>query len=316
MAPRRALALALALALTLLPGAAVSAPSRSDGATRIPITGLKGSLQNACYSPNGKRLAITQWLAGYNGGERADVHVVSVEGGPSLALVSHNDTISVNLPGSCWERGRIVYSADIGPDEVFSVKPDGSDRKRVTRRGRFAAFEPSLSPDGKWVVFESHVYDAETPGELWKIRTDGTGLKRLVTGSDDRQPNWSPAGDVIVFQRFRNNQWDLWTMDTDGDGLRNITRTPNLNETDVSWSPSGDWLVYSGDGPNVDIASLYTIRFDGAAKKRLTTARGFYDGAPAWSPNGRTIAFESRRGEPDGSPGTTIWVIAAPPGRK
>jgi TolB protein len=222
----------------------------------------------------------------------------------------------VNLPGSCWAGNRIVWAADVGPDEVFTAKPDGTARKRVTNRGRLAAFEPSFSPDGKWIVFESHVYDADTPGELWKVRANGTGLQKLTDGSDDRQPNWGPQGDVIVFQRFRNGQWDLWTMDSDGDGLRNITRTPNLSETDVSWSPSGEWLVFSGDGPNIDVASLFTIRFDGAERKRLTTARGFYDGAPSWSPNGRAIAFESRRGDPDGSAGTRIWTIAAPAGRR
>src|SRR5688572_7848427 len=99
---RRAIqALVAALAAACLTAAIVGADpgggSRSDGAKRVAITGIKGSLQNACYAPDGKRLAITQWVAGYNAGEVAIVHVVSADGGPSIARVSHLDTVSVNL---------------------------------------------------------------------------------------------------------------------------------------------------------------------------------------------------------------------------
>lgn len=75
-------------------------------------------------------------------------------------------------------------------------------------------------------------------------------------------------------------------------------------------------VIVIGDASNVDVASLFTIRFDGVGRRQLTRTRGIYDGAPGWSPNGRRIAFESRPGDPDGSPGTKIWTIAAPPGRR
>ena len=148
------------------------------------------------------------------------------------------------------------------------------------------------------------------------MRTDGTGLTRLTSGSNDRQPNWSPQGDLIVFQRHERGQVDLWVVDTHGDGARNLTNTPAQEETDVSWSPSGDYLVFSSDGPGVDFASLFTVGADGKGRRRLTTAPGRYDGAPAWSRDGKSVAFESYAGDPDGGPGTRLWVIAAPRGRR
>ena len=44
---------------------------------------------------------------------------------------------------------------------------------------------------------------------------------------------------------------------------------------------------------------------------RVTNYAG-YDGAPAWSPNGTNISFESYPSDPDGTAGTTLWTIAAP----
>ena len=285
--------------------------TRADGARRVEITGLGGSLQNPCFSPDGQRLAITQWTSKYNGGP-AVVHTVPRAGGAPLARLSVDDADSVNMPGSCWNRqsGLVVFSSDpVDRDQAFVVPGEGGEPRSVTGPPE-VVFEPTFSPDGQWIVYESHRNGER--GEIWKVRLDGTGYTRLTSGRNDRQPNWSPAGDRIVFQRHGRGPTDLWTVSPDGGAPRQVTRTPDLEETDVSFSPSGRYLVYSSDGDEVDVASLFTIRVDGRGRKRLTRAKGIYDGAPAWSPDGRTIAFESARGDPDRSRGSRIWTISAP----
>ena len=303
------------LAAALLGPAAAEAAPRADGAQPVPVAGVPGSLQNPCFAPDGSRLAFTQWRRGYNEG-LADVHIASVSGG-AARRVSRRGAASVNMPGSCWNPllDRIAYSSDpVGADAVWIAAPDASGRRRVFGRRGLVSIEPTFSPDGRWLVFESSVFDAEGPGSIWKVRIDGSGLTRLTRGRNDRQPNWSPRGDRIVFQRgSRGDRWDLVTIDSAGGSLRYVTRTARTSETDVSWAPDGERLVFSSDGPGVAIASLFTIRADGTGRGRLTSARGWYDGAPAWSPDGTSIAFEARRGEPDGSAGTRIYTIAAPP---
>lgn len=316
VAPARHLTLATlaACALAAAPLSA-NAAQRLDGARQVRVTGLSGSIQNPCWSPDGDRLALTLWPDRYNEG-LATVHVVA-RGGGAPTRISDPDGTSVNLPGSCWDRAsdRITFSAEVGgPDAVWAAGPDGSRRSRIFGRDGFVSIEPSWSPDGRQVVFESSVYDADGAGSIWIVNADGSGLRRLARGGDDRQPNWSPAGDRIVFQRLRNDQWDLWTVRPDGTGLRNVTRTRRLGETDVSWSPSGRYLVYSGDGEEIDVASLFAIPAAGGEPVQVTRTRGWYDGAPAWSPDGATIAFEARAGEPDGSRGTRIYTVRAPAG--
>lgn len=57
--------------------------------------------------------------------------------------------------------------------------------------------------------------------------------------------------------------------------------------------------------------SLFVRSVDGGPPTRITF-ENVYDGAPAWSHDGTTIAFESTAGDPDGSEGSRILVIDAP----
>ena len=81
----RLVAMQLLVVLAAVPGDV--AASRTDGARRVPIVRLAGSLQNPCFSPDSKRLVITQWLDGYNKG-RAEVQLVRLKGGAALARIS------------------------------------------------------------------------------------------------------------------------------------------------------------------------------------------------------------------------------------
>jgi TolB protein len=223
------------------------------------------------------------------------------------------------LPGSIWSAatGQIIFSSSRDPhDEVFVIDVDGTlgEEVRITDRENLVAFEPSFSPDAQWIVFESRVLDVEGNGVITKYRLDGSGdyLPLTDPDGDARQPNWSPRGDLIVFQRFANGHWDLWVMDEDGENERQVTSGPG-GKTDASFSPDAKWLVYSSDEGDLQYANLFIIPVEGGETTRVTRYDG-YDGAPSWSPDGTQIAFESFAGEPDGSPGTSLWIIDAPDG--
>src|SRR5215470_3716327 len=169
---------------------------------RVPID-FSGSLQNPCWSPSSDRLAFTRFASGYNNGQ-SGIAVVARAGG-SASVVIDDGAQNVGLPG-CWNgaSNKIVYSSDVvDTDEVWIINPDGTGAHRVTHRPGSQAFEPSLAPDGQQIVFESHPQGVSTQGTIWKIHTDGTNLVQLTRGADDREPNWSPAGDRILFQSLR-----------------------------------------------------------------------------------------------------------------
>lgn len=107
----------------------------------------------------------------------------------------------------------------------------------------------------------------------------------------DIEPRLSPDATRIVFTSKRSGNYELWLINVDGSGLRQLTNDP-ATDSAAAWSPDGTQIAFaSGRGGNTDV---YVMKADGSAVSRLTTNVD-YDGEPAWSPDGTLIAFISRR---------------------
>ncbi len=288
--------------------------SRADGAIALGIS-ASGSLQNPAWSPDSGELLFTRFVNGYNA-EPADLLIFNMGDALTRTLIS-NGSGNVNLPGSSWNLGTnyIAFSSSRDPhDEIYAIYADGpaNDEWQITDRTEWMAYEPTFSPDGEWVVFESHPLDVEGDGVITKYKIDDSQPYQALTASGDdcRQPNWSPAGNLMLYQKFSGGQWDIWLMNPDGTNQRQLT-TGAGDKTDAVFSPDGNWIVYSSDEGALEFANLFIISVDGGPPTRLTTFDG-YDGAPSWSPDGRFIAFESAPEDPDAAGGTTLWQIAVP----
>jgi len=305
---------------------------RYDEAHELNIT-WSGSLQNPAWSPDGRSILFTRFIEGYNKGP-ADLLILRLGsnsngtnssgtgpgGAASTRVLVSDGSGNVNLPGSAWNPNthEIVFSSSRGPhDEIYIIAENGApgDERKTTERDDRVAYEPSLSPDGQWVVFESHRPYVEGNGVITRYRIDGTGPYEALTGIDEdcRQPNWSPAGDLILYQRFAGGRWDIWTMDPDGSNHTKLTGG-NGDKTDASFSPDGQWIVFSSDA-GTQFADLFVISISGGDTLGVTRS-DWYDGAPSWSPDGKRIVFESCPGDPDDSAGTALWIIDVPADRE
>ncbi|MBI3609358.1 MAG: PD40 domain-containing protein [Nitrospirae bacterium] len=115
-------------------------------------------------------------------------------------------------------------------------------------------------------------------------------------------PVWSPDGKALAFESDLAGNWDIWTINRDGTGLKQITNNPS-NERFASWSPDGARLAYASDrSGNWDI---WSMKLDGTDNRQLTQFNGL-DIAPVWSPDGKRIAFVSSR-----SMDVLVWVMDA-----
>ena len=301
---------------------AITGVERSDGAREVYQPAHPASAQNPAFtfSANGKdiALAFTYFEHGYNHGPSA-IEEIRNDANP-VPVVHAGDHDNVNIAGWCSRDGLRAYSSDAaGSDKIFVLRPGESSPSRLT--GSYPPgkhFEPSVSPDGKWIVFEATTGsdDRSTRSTIWKIASDGSQLTQLTNDTDDRQPIFSPDGSQIVFQRREgeSDRWnlcvmDLVTNDSRGERAGRIKQiTDSGTDTDASWSSDGEHIVYSRSPGEDAPAQIYAVSRNGGTPSRVTHSQN-EDGAPVWSPDGKWIVFESHSSEKSAS---ELMVIAAP----
>ncbi|MCH8346287.1 MAG: PD40 domain-containing protein, partial [Chloroflexi bacterium] len=113
------------------------------------------------------------------------------------------------------------------------------------------------------------------------------GGEQVVFGHD-REPAWSPDGSKIAFSSDRDRNNEIYVINADGTGLKNLTNSPD-SDTRPVWSPDGSKIAFVGGG-------IYVVNADGTGLTNLTTYSPGANGSPVWSPDGSRIAFLSDRG--------------------
>jgi Tol biopolymer transport system component len=166
-------------------------------------------------------------------------------------------------------------------------------------------------PNGQ-IAFVRGNFEDPPLDEIYVMNSDGSGQTRLTTNDViDRHPSWSPDGEKIAFDSYRDDP----AFDTDeiyvmkGDGSE-PTRLTNNNASDFrpTWSPDGEKIAFVSDRDgNYGIYVMNAA--DGSGVTRLT-ADGF---DPTWSPDGTKIAFTSNR-DATGGANNGIYVMNAADG--
>lgn len=193
--------------------------------------------------------------------------------------------------------------------------------------------EPAISPDGQSVLYTVTTTNLEADqrvSDVWRVRFDGRNRTQLTQTLDasERHPTWSPDGSSIAFLADRGGEeatTQVWTMPSTGGEARKLTNFPGGVE-DYGWSPDGRRLAVIAADPErapgsakpkhpppividrfhfkEDFLGYLGVRrshlyvFDIASSQATLLTPGDHDEfLPAWAPDGRTVAYVTRRGD-------------------
>jgi len=197
-----------------------------------------------------------------------------------------------NMPPT---NGRIYFTSNFaGSFDVYSIKPDGSDRRRLTLTADDERFL-NVSSDGKKLVVASRRADGGGR-ELLTMNADGTNRRVLLsTGVNEALgfPAFSPDGRTIVYMLGDDpsdqNAFSIWTVSASGGKATRLTAATEVGAY-PSWSPDGSRIVYSRSLSGSGDRDLYIMNADGSAPQLL------HDCAtsclnPIWSPDGSQVIY-------------------------
>ena len=188
----------------------------------------------------------------------------------------------------------------VGPSPFGGSRATGFQQHTFVDEGYDA--DPSISPDGKWLLFASTRHSEHA--DLYVQRTDGLAVTQLTSDdADDAYPRFSRDGKQITFASNRAGNWDIYVMDADGTRVRQLTRSPS-QELHPTFSPDGGRIAFSSLGTRSGQWELWTI--DLRNNERRMIGYGLF---PDWSPRADCDVIAFQRARQRGTRWFSAWTL-------
>jgi Tol biopolymer transport system component/DNA-binding SARP family transcriptional activator len=267
-------------------------PSR--GGPPVRITDDESLNTSPAWLPGGRSLLFVSSRLGGR-----DVFRVMLDGtgnpiGDPVRLTTglSAQTISLSADGRRGAYSVFTYTANVWALDLPASATAGLDAARPVTNGSQAIEGIAVSPDGKWLAFDSNRNGGQ---EIYRLPLSGGDPEQLTqTPEPDFLSAWSPDGREIAFYSYRRGTRRVYVMSAEG-GPPSEVAPALANQRNPGWAPDGRGLVFSAsEGGRANQIYVADRRADSTwgTPRPVTTDGGV---APRWSPDGRTIAFINQR---------------------
>lgn len=256
---------------------------KDQGLVSADVLALDSPTSSPSFSPDGEKLTFTS----YNRGTKKwEISVAKSDGSEARVVAEHG-----RFPNWSPDGESIAYSgytADRLNTKLALVKADGSQDGLISDVNVSQGI--AWKPDNSSVAYEA----VDTSGYQLRLNIPGGEDRVLTTGLQgefrDSNPQWSPSGRTIAFER-RHKQFpaaQLWSVDPQT-GLEKQLFNKWSDVIDPTYSPDGQTLVFGSNHGKGNI-DLFEMDLDTLNVHRLTDLPGD-EHSPSFSPNGETLAF-------------------------
>ncbi len=260
--------------------------------------------QSSAFSPDGKQIAYV-----CQNGWQFELRIIGIDGSNPRVLLGKEywkeDLGYPDISPGAWAADGKHVAVSLSPrDRPWQIAlvsvADGSVRvlRTLDRRGPGYV---SLSPDGRYVAYDFPQKEEGKERDIFILPTDGSREIRLVLHpATDRTIGWTPDGTGLLFASDRTGTMDLWLIQVDQgkpQGPPLLVKKEGGNIIPLGITREGSFYY----ALSVGTEEIYVATLDAAAGRIVSPpvalSRRYTGGslAPDWSPDGRYLAFASRR---------------------